>query len=78
MAHTNKVIRSINLDGGMICVDVFVRPDGSYGFDEFCRDPEDGRGWYSIGHHGSARFKLFDDALAAAKNSVAWLKDACP
>ncbi|MEM9477412.1 MAG: hypothetical protein AAGA71_19140 [Pseudomonadota bacterium] len=78
MAHINRVIRSINLDGDMICVDVFVRPDGSYGFDEFRRDPEDGRGWYSIGHHGSARFGSFEDALEAAKDTVAWLKDALP
>ncbi|ATG43292.1 hypothetical protein PhaeoP18_01333 [Phaeobacter piscinae] len=44
MAHINKVIRSINLDGELICTDIFQRPDGSYGFDEFRRDPEDGRG----------------------------------
>ena len=76
MAHTNKVIRSINLDGETICVDVFLRPDGSYGFDEFRRDPEDGRGWYSIGHHGAACFGTFDQAFAAAKEKVSWLTDA--
>jgi hypothetical protein len=76
MAHTNKVIRSINLDGETICVDIFLRPDGTYGFDQFRRDPEDGRGWYSIGHHGSAIFKTFDLALADAKIRVSWLSDA--
>lgn len=76
MAHTNKVIRSINLDGETICVDVFLRPDGTYGFDEFRRDPEDGRGWYSIGHHGTASFGSFDQALADAKAKVSWLQDA--
>ncbi len=77
MAHVNKVIRSINLQGEMICVDLFLRTSGSYGFDEFRRDPEDsGRGWYSIGHHGAAEFPSFEAALAAACNTVAWLEDA--
>jgi hypothetical protein len=76
MAHTNKVIRSINLDGETICVDVFMRPDGTYGFDEFRRDPEDGRGWYSIGHHGDETFESADAALQKAKQTVGWLSDA--
>lgn len=73
MAHTNKVIRSINLDGETICVDIFLRPDGTYGFDEFRRDPEDGRGWYSIGHYGAASFGTFDQALEEAQAKVGWL-----
>lgn len=74
MTHENRVIHSINLDGDNICVDVFVRPDDSYGFDEFRCDPEDGRGWYSIGYHGEGRFDTSDDALAAAKRTVGWLE----
>lgn len=76
MAHKNKVIRSINLDGDKICVDIFMRPDGTYGFDEFRRDPEDGRGWYSIGHHGTAEYPCADAALRAAKQAVPWLANA--
>lgn len=76
MAHENKVIRSVNRDGEMICVDVFQRPDGSFGFDEFRRDPEDDRGWYSIGNHRAEAFKTAEAALNAAKTSVAWLSDA--
>ena len=61
----------------MICVDVFLRPSGTYGFDEFRRDPEDsGRGWYSIGHYGAAEFVSFEAALEAARKSVAWLSAA--
>ena len=78
MAHVNKVIRSINLAGDNICVDVFRRPDGTYGFDEFRRDPEDGRGWYSIGYYGEQTFGSFDQAFEEAKASVAWLRDALP
>ena len=75
MAHINKVVRSINLVGDSICVDIFCRPDGTYGFDEFRRDPEDGRGWYSIGHYGAAEFGSPEAALEEAKKNVSWLTD---
>ncbi len=76
MAHTNKVIHSINLPGDNVCVDVFLRPDSTYGFDEFRRDPEDNRGWYSIGHYGAEVFDTADAALAEAKARVGWLTQA--
>jgi hypothetical protein len=75
VAHTNKVIRSINQEGETVCVDIFVRSDGTYGFDEFRRDPEDGRGWYGIGHYGSREFSSADDALAEARKIVPWLNN---
>ncbi|AHD00983.1 hypothetical protein [Leisingera methylohalidivorans] len=74
MAHINKTIRSVNLDGEMICVDIFERPDETYGFDEFRRDPEDGRGWYSIGHHGSRVFPDAESATEEAKAQIHWLR----
>ncbi|MDB0052642.1 hypothetical protein N9F04_02765 [Ascidiaceihabitans sp.] len=76
MVYTNKVIRSVNLDGETICVDIFLRPEGTYGFDQFRRDPDDGRGWYSTGHHGEASLVTFDEVLAKAKTKVSWLSDA--
>ncbi len=76
MAHINKVLRSINLDGETVCVDVFLRPNGTFGFDEFRRDPEDGRGWYSIGHYGAQEFESADGAFSAALQSVSWLAGA--
>lgn len=76
MAHANTVVRSINLPGDTICVDVFQRPDGTFGFDEFRRDPEDNRGWYSIGHYGAAVFNTSEAALTAAKAKISWLEDA--
>ncbi len=76
MAHENKVIRSINLPGDHVCVDIFQRPDGSFGFDEYRRDPEDGRGWFSIGHHGAERFESVEAAIATAKKRISWLEDA--
>ena len=55
-----------------------MRADGTYGFDEFRRDPEDGRGWFSIGYYGLREFSGFDEALNDAKQTVAWLNEAIP
>ena len=76
MAHENTVIRSINFNGEALCVDLFQRPDGSFGFDEFRRDPEDTRGWYVVGHHGSLRFSTAEGAMEDARRKVGWLADS--
>ena len=73
MAHVNKVMKSINAYDDSSCVDVFVRPDGSFGFEEYRRDIEDNRGWFPIGHYSSQSFESLDDAMNAAKSSIAWL-----
>ncbi|MEO0912564.1 MAG: hypothetical protein AAFY59_06180 [Pseudomonadota bacterium] len=70
------VLRSVNLEGDHRCVDVFRRADGSFGFEEYRRDPEDGRGWFAIGHHGAARFDTEQDARAAAGARVPWCRAA--
>ncbi|WP_146344792.1 hypothetical protein [Falsiphaeobacter marinintestinus] len=75
MAHDNTVIHSFNLPGESVCVDVFHRPDGSFGFEEFRRDPEDMRGWYPIGMFSPQVFEEAEGALAAAKAAVHWLED---
>jgi hypothetical protein len=76
MAHANKVTRSIETPDGGRCVDLFRRPDGSFGFEEYRRDPEDGSGWYPVGHHAGAVFASGAAALAAARQRVAWLDAA--
>jgi hypothetical protein len=73
VAQKNVVIRSHNLDGEMQCVDIFQRPDGTYGFEEYRRDPEDGRGWFAIGHYSSRSFDREADAVLNAKASISWL-----
>lgn len=54
-------------------MDFFRRPDGRYGYEECWRDPEDGRGWSVVGHHGARVFATDMAALAAAHETVAWL-----
>ena len=73
MAHINKVLHSINDKGTNLCVDIFQRPDGTVGFEEFRRDAEDARGWFPIGGHGERVFTDQKMAFAAALSSVKWL-----
>lgn len=75
MAHKNKVMASFNALDGSFCVDIFQRPDGTFGFDEFRRDPEDLRGWFSVGHFGDRVFSSLKTARAEAEISVAWLAE---
>ena len=80
MAHPHHVLASVNLPDGTnsICVDIFRRDDGSFGFDLFRREPEDGRGWFSIGYFGDRRFNSAAGAAVAAGADVHWLEDAAP
>ncbi|SIS82008.1 hypothetical protein SAMN05421759_10450 [Roseivivax lentus] len=75
MAHVNTVLRSVNAPGATLCVDLFRRPDGSFGFEEFRRDPEDVRGWYAVGHYSGAVFPSQVAAWDAAQAQVAWLAE---
>lgn len=73
MAHINRVLRSIETEDGGRCVDVFARPDGAYGFEEFRRDAEDARGWFPIGFHAGKSYATEGEALSAAISAVPWL-----
>ena len=54
-------------------MDIFSRPDGTFGFEEFRRDPEDMGLWTPIAHFAGWEFDTEDDALAAAREAVPWL-----
>lgn len=55
------------------CVDIFVRPDGTYGFEEFRRDPEDGGVWTAVAYYSVRQFGSERDAVEAARAAVTWL-----
>jgi hypothetical protein len=55
------------------CVDLFRRPDDTFGFEEFRRDPEDRGAWTPIAYFSGRTFPTEDEARAAAKQSVPWL-----
>ena len=54
-------------------VDVFARPDGSFGFEEFRRDPEDAGAWTPVSYFSGLRYASQGEALAQAARRVAWL-----
>jgi hypothetical protein len=58
------------------CVDIFVRPDGTFGFEEFRRDPEDMGGWTPVAYYSVREFATEADAMAAARATVRWLPAA--
>jgi hypothetical protein len=69
-----KVLNSINNADGSLCVDIFQRPDGTFGFEEYRRDPEDSRGWYPVGGFEDVVCPNQERAHAAAIDAVAWFK----
>ncbi len=75
----NLVLRSIETPDGGRCVDLFQTPEGSFGFEEYRRDAEDGagegRGWYPIGCHAGGRYPNEAAAKAAARAAVPWLEE---
>ena len=73
---TDVVVRSIESTGGERCVDIFRRDDGTFGFEEWRRDPEGGGRWRKVGHFGSAVFESAEDATGQARARVGWLADA--
>jgi hypothetical protein len=57
------------------CVDLFSRPDSTYGFEEFRRDSEDGGEWTPVQFYADAIYPSPDGALEAAARSVIWLAE---
>ncbi|WP_084608149.1 hypothetical protein [Nisaea denitrificans] len=67
-----QVVTSRNSPDGLLCVDVFRREDGSFGFEEFRRDPEDASGWYGVGGYSGLRYASAHDADKDATARVSW------
>ncbi len=55
------------------CVDLFQRPDDTFGFEEFRRDPEDMGAWTPVTYFSGRAFPTEDEARAAARQAVPWL-----
>jgi hypothetical protein len=55
------------------CVDIFSRPNGSYGFEEFRRDPEDMGAWTPVTYFSGREYPTEMDAVAAARSAISWL-----
>ena len=68
-----QVIASHTTPGADRCVDVFSRPDGTVGFEEFRRDPEDMGTWTPVAYYSSRNYSSEEAALEAALAVVPWL-----
>lgn len=58
------------------CVDLFRRPNGSFGFEAFRRDVEDVGIWTPVAYHSGAAYASKEAAVAAAVGAVSWLAEA--
>jgi hypothetical protein len=67
------VLVSLEDPQGLRCVDIFRRADGSFGFKEFRRDPEDRGGWTMTADFSHLTYPSQDAALAAATATLGWL-----
>jgi hypothetical protein len=70
------VFRSIENDDHDRCVDMFERPDRTFGFEEFRRDVEDAGMWTPVSYYSGLSYDTCDAALAAALKTVSWLEAA--
>lgn len=69
------VLSSIETPEGNRCVDIFKRDNGTFGFEEWRRDPESASGWFAIGHYGARVFESSEAALAEARARVIWMAE---
>lgn len=67
------VLASLETEDGVRCVDLFRRPDGTFGFEEFRRDPEDRGVWTPVTYASGLIYSSLEAARSAAASKVKWL-----
>ena len=70
------VVESLENDHHDRCVDLFRRPDGSWGFEEFRRDVEDRGAWSPVACYSARAFATRAEARRSAETTIAWLPPA--
>jgi hypothetical protein len=68
-----SVLASHQTPEGDRCVDIFARPDGTFGFEEFRRDPEDMGEWTPVAYFSGHEYATEPDAVEAARRLIPWL-----
>lgn len=69
------VFASVENDEHDKCVDIFYRPDGTFGFEEFRRDVEDAGQWTPLGYYSGSPYPTSLAAYDAAEANVPWFAD---
>jgi len=72
------VLASIETGDGHRCVDLFRPLDGTFGYEEFRRDPEDQGVWTPVRFASALSYATLSDARAAATKAVAWMREDDP
>ena len=73
MSKKPKVLDSFETADGICCVDIFIREDGTYGFAEYRRDPENGGRCFTLRDFSVQVFGTREQVLKAAQGSIQWL-----
>ena len=60
------------------CVDVFARDDGSFGFEEWRREPEDPGNWYRARYFAATIYATAAEAISEARAKVPWFGALAP
>jgi hypothetical protein len=71
----SNVIATLHNEAGDRAVKIMKLPDGTFGFNEFRRDPEDAGGWTLTRANPRGTFASEVQALAAAEDDIAWLRE---
>lgn len=74
--RTWVVFASVENDDHDRCVDLFSRPDGTFGFEEFRRDFEDRGLWTPVAYFSGRSFPTRAGMEAEALHAVPWLAEA--
>ena len=69
------VFASVENDAHDRCVDIFRRPDLTFGFEEFRRDVEDGGAWTPVQYFAGKAYTSSEQAYEAAEVLVPWLAE---
>ena len=67
------VLASLESEDGGQCVDFFIRPDGSFGFEQYRREYDGQSGWQCLSKYARQSFVSGQEALRVAKQQVPWL-----
>ncbi|MDE3044229.1 MAG: hypothetical protein KGJ10_05320 [Acidobacteriota bacterium] len=68
-----RVRESLENAEGNRCVDLFERSDGTFGFEEFRRDPEDRGVWTPLTYYSTRTYANLAEARRGASDAVGWL-----
>ncbi|MFZ1101871.1 MAG: hypothetical protein WAN86_03195 [Hyphomicrobiaceae bacterium] len=72
---TTRAIKSLHNAEIDRCVNIIKHEDGTFGFKEFRRDPEDRGGWTLVSYNPQRIYSTEEEAAAAARAAVVWLRD---